>query len=92
MTLQEAYQAWVDLFPEKNEGVREHQNGVNKQIYKLPRNYNGDCCEKGLRHHEHRMIDGSEHYVAKPDSRVCPRERAWRKYISIRDNVNHCIE
>ena len=48
-----------------------------KHFPKLPGGY---CCA-----FNHTYNDGSP----KPDDQVCARERAWRKYLIIRDGYKH---
>ncbi len=43
------------------------------------------CCT--YEHFEKRTVNGTLKLVGKPDSDVCDRERAWRKYVKIRDGA-----
>ena len=71
---------------------------VNGQEYLLPKNWNGDCdCNGGSAAHytyetkpiHNRYSNGmTQNFIVatpKPDSKVCEREIAWRKYVRLRD-------
>ena len=85
-----AYTLWTDTFPGKNRNDKIHfhtglgPNGqANKEkLFDLPENFSGDCpCES------HFKKSSTDALIAKMDSEVCERERAWRNYCKVRDSV-----
>lgn len=44
---------------------------------------NQACCR--FSHFKEDLINGAYKHVALPDHLVCPRERAWRRYVRVRD-------
>lgn len=71
MTVSEALKIWQSLQP--TETVI-----INKYYADIP----GPCC-KGS--HEYYSTHKSQ-IMFKPDHMVCDREKAWRRYVRLRDN------
>ncbi len=98
--LQAAFKAWQDTFPTDSVlGPRQHLHSKGG-LYDLPKNWIGDCdCVGGsLAHYKNLKFSiASAEYITDvrsvpaPDSKVCDRERAWRKYISVRDGRDYCV-
>lgn len=80
--LLKAFREWVETFPGVREGPNTHEHSELKYVNRIPDNWDGSCC-------------GMDHVTAlkekKPDSKVCRRERAWRRYCTVRDGINHCV-
>ena len=88
MTLQEAFNDWVRHRPFKK--VIQSQlvfyydkNGVESSFVE-PAHWDGDCCYS---RHFYRDAAGGMTWKPKEDHDVCPRERAWRVYVRIRDGL-----
>lgn len=94
MSLQEAYDAWVVLAPYKfivPAEIRTVKDIVNDRIkgtFAVKSHYDGKCCADGKKHYKTvQSSSGSFVQVSLSFSESCPRERAWRNYVSIRDGV-----
>lgn len=85
--LQKAFQEWMDLQPREAKiaasiEMRKNMAGQTRR-YDLPTHFDGNCCT-----YSHFTYDLSRLLVALPDNRVCARERAWRRYVAIRDGMS----
>lgn len=83
--LQEAYRHWqalmpcIDKEPSTTTLVKDLAGNVIRR--RVPAHFNGNCCFNS------HVIKGTDRvYRHLPDEKVCPRERAWRKYVRIRDD------
>ena len=85
MTLQEAYQAWVDTFPNQSwigQKVVTYQHPTKGfQYFVEISHWDGDCCKNG-----HRVRDVlNRSWRRLKDEECCARDLAWRIYVRIRD-------
>ncbi len=95
--IQEAFIAWAKLMPclivTKSTTVHRPGPLMHKgKYFEHGRNFvdishwDGACCEDSHFKAVQTESTGVYHSVAKTDAEVCPRERAWRKYIRLRDD------
>lgn len=92
MSLREAYENWVALAPYKTivpaeiRTVKDVVNNRTKGTFGVKSHYDGRCC--GQNHFKTvQSPHGPFIQVSLPFAESCPREQAWRVYISLRDGV-----
>lgn len=97
-SLQEIFQEWQATFPGNRRGLNVYVVSTTKETAKIPDNYDGDCsCRTHFREVVVNTVNQNGQRVVytkdapELDSRVCDRERAWRKYITARDGRNHHV-
>ena len=82
--LQQAFKEWQSFSPHHMsmppQLISYEQDGELRQFIE-PKRMDGVCCL-----HNHYMTYGGKS-VPRPDSQVCDRERAWRKYCRLRDGI-----
>jgi hypothetical protein len=84
--IQEAYRKWANLQPgRKNIPARKitYEDPKTRQMKTFVEiaHLEGDCCNG----EQHFTKNENFEKIPKPDHAVCPRERAWRQYVRLRD-------
>lgn len=83
----DAYRAWQKLMPKtkhyRSEPILTRDLAGNLLRRTIPEHFDGDCCTRS-----HFFTGGGEKNKPVPDVEVCPRERAWRTYVILRDGTH----
>ena len=84
-----AYLEWISFRPFHHHISARFIRFTEKELgqehtitFTEPAHMDGDCCFTS-----HFVRNAIGENIAKPDQDVCPRERAWRKYVRLRDAV-----
>jgi hypothetical protein len=80
-----AFLEWVSHAPFKTrvpESAISYQDDEGRRDFIELAHWDGVCCFSG-----HYFAGSNHKLVSKEDHDVCPRERAWRKYVRLRDGL-----
>jgi hypothetical protein len=84
--VQRAFKEWQEHFPAKHFIAAREIEVANKHNEKRTiverAHWDGDCCSSS-----HFTTDENGNNKPKPDDKVCARERAWRRYVALRDEA-----